>query len=203
MRTKLLCISFFAFTFLSLAQVGIDTENPQETLHVAGTVRIDDTTTYSNAANTVSAFDEDGNISKVSVGDNLDLSNGVLSAANTKITYQTITLTNGTVNSFNNQFDLNGANSDKVVFILTCAQGNNCNNPTLNSIPGGTDGRRLTLMGDANFNLVIQTVGNVTSGNANSIYLRGSGGLNLSQESFIELFYDGSINRWRVLAYRT
>ena len=69
---KLLCISIFVglSTLHLSAQVGINTTNPQETLHVVGTARIETTNQTGVTTTKISGLDNSGTIREINIGSN-------------------------------------------------------------------------------------------------------------------------------------
>jgi len=114
---------FLLVGFKCFPQVGVGTNNPQETLHVNGTVRIDNTT--SNNLNSIDLLGLDTNrtLNKIEVGQNLLLSNGILSAPSSPTggtSYGIAIISDNFANQtlHNYDLDLDGDNLNKTVFIL-------------------------------------------------------------------------------------
>ena len=76
------CLLFFLQANFIIAQVGINTTTSQETLHVAGTVRVESTDQPTILTDKLFGLNPDGTLREVIVGTNLSLKNNVLSARN-------------------------------------------------------------------------------------------------------------------------
>lgn len=183
---------------LALSQVGINTTNPLETLHVNGTVRIDNVT--STTATQLIGAGSSGTINNVVVGTNLELSGGTLSAfgsANFGIT--SVAITDGPVNEQFHNVDLgvNGANQDKTVFRLTGRTASY----RFTGIAGGTDGRHIILLNipTSNFRLENEDASSIA---ANRIITLSGGFESTSGQGSAELVYDGTLQRWLLISLR-
>lgn len=203
MRKKYLLKSFillFMFSgLISNAQVGIGTTNPQETLHVAGTLRVTNTnnvTTTSKLAGTCGQ----GTFADVIVGSNLLLSGNVLSAAdsdNSKYRIATVAMPTTFSNQVFDNLDLqlNGTNAGVVVFRFI-GSGHNF---SISGIQGGTDGRHVILYNASAVNMKINHLS--SSVPANTIDTIGSS-TSTSGIGTVEMVYDGAASEWIVIAIR-
>jgi len=176
-RIILPIIALFAYSNILIAQVGIGTTDPQATLHVAGTLQVDDTNPGS--AVKLTGIDASGVISEISFGSNINLTAGVLSTSGGSgdHTKETIALIDETFNDDEDDFDwdldLGGANDDVTVFIIRRGGGDDKLN--VNSILGGTEGRRIRIINDSNKD--IEFFEDDTNGSSgNNIYIYNSTG---------------------------
>ena len=183
---------------LIIAQVGIGTTNPQETLHVVGSLRVENTTT--NTATKIMGTDGNGTLNGVNVGANLQLAGGTLEATGSnKYFVNTETfITSSAGHRFHNvDLDLIGANQDIVVFRLSGMT----HNFEFTGITGGTDGKHIILLNVTanNFKLTDESTGSLA---ANRIITLAGGFEATSGIGVAELVYDGTINRWIIINFR-
>ncbi|PKA83665.1 hypothetical protein ATE92_1830 [Ulvibacter sp. MAR_2010_11] len=75
---KLLAPAFMLLSIIGFGQVGIGTTNPQETLHINGTLRVTNTSAPTVTSTKISGFDSNGTLREVSLGSRLVLTNNVL-----------------------------------------------------------------------------------------------------------------------------
>lgn len=198
---KLLYI--FAITpFFLFSQVGINTTNPQETLHVEGTMCITETST--KVPTRIAGMDANGTVAGITVGANLQLTGNVLSANAVSASSPTIYLvaniaipTGPPGEQMNDlELDLSGANVDKVVFRLT----GRTNNYKITGISGGTDGRHIVLYNveTVNLTLVAESTDSLPVNRletlANNVATSGKG--------TAEFVYDGTSQRWILIGFR-
>ena len=199
-RISVLALIFVQYNF---AQVGIGTTNPQATLHVEGNLRI------TNTANTAVAKDligvgNQGDVTKITVGDGLSLTGNVLSTTTTTssstalykvadipiITTAPNQVTDGIF------LDLSGVNKDVVIFRIT----GTTHNYSISGIAGGVDGRHIILYNPNNVNLKINSMSSVNL--LNAIDTLGSS-TQTNGVGTIELVYDGTTNKWLVINIRS
>lgn len=192
-------IALFAYANSLTAQVGIGTTNPQATLHVKGDLKIEPTVAAGNAVN-LSGLDTNGLLTDVTLGANLTLSAGTLSATGGggDHTKEKIVLTDESFAIKNNwNLGLTGANSDVTVFIIRKQGGGNT--LTINGIADGTDGRRIRIINDSNKDIVFNED---TGGNAgNKIYIYTTN-TTLNNYGSCELIYSTAIStdgHWNIV----
>ncbi len=180
------------------AQVGIGTTEPLETLHVNGTVRIENLSV--DESTKIAGFDSKGTVSEVGVGDNLTLTNGTLhSNGSTKYfvsTYLTPTLYSNF--EFNNvDLQLGTVNKNVVVFRLS----GSLHNYAFTGISGGTDGKHIILLNISanNFKIINESSSSLPE---NRISTLTGGFEQTSGEGLVELVYDGVSQRWIILSFR-
>lgn len=192
---------FFCNTSLK-AQVGVNTTNPTETLDVNGTTALRDLTANAATTTRLVGADNNGVIGGVEVGNNLELTGGVLNANIGATRYLPVIITRPFfTNTFNNlDLDINGANFDRTLFIL---RGNNNNGQasttTFTGLAGGTDGRLIVIRADRqNFNIFIENQSpnslpenrfQFTENPGQSENVNGFG-------SFTFVYVAGTVNRW-------
>jgi hypothetical protein len=191
--------AFILGSFSLFSQVGVNTTDPQETLHINGTLRIEKT----DSSPAVSLFggDANGTINEVIVGNNLNLTAGTLNAANGSDSYG-ITSESFTTSAPNTEFDnvdlgLSGTNSGEVVIRLT---GPN-DSYFFTGLKGGVDGRHVVLLNYTSQNFGVRDDSS-SSEPENRILTLGSSSENTSGTGAIELVYDGTLQRWIVLNIR-
>jgi hypothetical protein len=201
MKLSMYLIILFSIS-ICFAQVGIGTTNPKETLHINGTVRIENTTSNIVNATSLTGFDTNGTINKVQVGQNLSLSNGILTAKmpTGPTTYGVATITDNFANQtlHNYDLDLDGVNSDKTVFILRQTAGMSAQPTTISGLSGGTNGRVIILKSDTN-NLNISIQNQSTSSNPENRFMINESTRGVNAFGSITLIYVGSMARWQIL----
>ena len=181
------------------AQVGVNTTDPQETLHVNGSLRVE--LTKMSEAVSLYGGDANGTMNEVVVGNNLSLTSGTLNATGGSddfgISSQTF-FTSGPNTEFDNvDLDLQGGNQSKVVIRLTGAT----DSYFFTGITGGIDGRHVILLNYTSNNFGVRN-NDTGSDPENRILTLGSSSEDTSGTGAIELVYDGSLQRWIVLNVR-
>jgi len=207
MKISFLTLVLFFISLISYSQVGIGTTNPLATLHVSGTLRIDNSTSTKNNSIHLSGLDVNGVINQVDIGSNLSLVNGVLNATGGSggsgtfysVTTINVATSNGYVTIQETASGINSFNLDKTVFMINPIGGGNVN---IGKIKGGTDGRHIYLYGMSANTVMLQTESNVGGGNSNSIFAKGITQFTINQDGMIELVYVGALSRWIVLGFR-
>jgi hypothetical protein len=192
------CVVFMPFSQMGLAQVGIGTTSPQSTLHVEGTMRVtntNNTTTVTKLTGTCAQ----GIVADIKVGKGLSLSSNELASSVNTAFYgvASITMTTPVSNfAFDNlNLNLAGANSDVVIFRFTGSTANF----SIKGIAGGTTGRHVILYNSSPVNMKIEHL--LSSTSANSIDTIGTS-TSTSGIGTVEMVYDGSIQKWIVIAIR-
>jgi len=200
---KHLIYIFSLLPFFLFSQIGINTNTPQETLHVVGTLCVTDTS--KKIPLKMSGLDVNGTLTDVIIGENLQLTGSVLSANTSATTSSPTTYLSATINlptgSPGDEFDdldisLSTLNANKVLIRL---EGRSFNYK-ITGISGGTDGRHLILFNvDAvNMNLNDEDAGSLPQNRvitlANNLLTSGQG--------TAELVYDGALQRWVLIAFR-
>jgi len=195
--------SFITLCFLlilrvSNAQTGVETNLPQETLHVNGTVRIDALNSNNLNADRLLGVDINNTLQEVIVGDNLRLRTGELNANGATIYNIAFIDDNYADNTFNDlDLDLTGANENITVFVLN-EIGLNQGQFRITGIKGGTNGRIIVLkLLQENTNLVLvdeNDDGGTDSAPENRLRIRNS--LNVSNFGSFTLSYSEEFQRW-------
>ena len=197
-------LTFLFIPCITLAQVGIGTTTPEETLHVEGTMRITNTKTTIPAK--IGGLNDSGTVNEIIVGDNLSLDGNRLNAiipntTNSGASTYGITTINMPNNSVNEKFDnldlgLNSTNSDKILFKL---EGRTANY-RITGIAGGTDGRKIILVNISTSNLRFMDE-NSNSQAANRLTIL-SNNIATSGQGTAEFIYDGGLQRWILVKFR-
>ena len=118
--TALLC----SFTVIGFAQVGVNTTEPEESLHVAGTLRVENTGTVTTTK--ILGRDDKGTVGTINVGEHISITNNTLISSGSSdygiVNYPVSASTPGT--QFHNiDLDLDADNLYKVGLInQTCAR---------------------------------------------------------------------------------
>lgn len=191
---------FIVLPLFVFSQVGINTTNPQETLHVEGTLCVSNTTTVT--PNKLSGTNTDGVLTDVIVGNNLDLTGNVLSAdvrgGSAFYLVATIPVPDGPPGEqlHNFDIDLSGANADKVVFRLVGRTANY----KITGIAGGTDGRHIVLFNVSLSNLTL--VAESTASLPQNRMITLANNVATSGQGTAELVYDGTLQRWILIGFR-
>lgn len=191
-------VGIILFLFLiesSFAQVGINTTNPQEMLHVNGKVRIDDVA--GRTSTSVLGVTSDGTLNKINVAGALEIHNNTIVASGTGyysvVDFAIVTPTPNT--RFDDiDLDLDGVNAYKTIVRFT----GQSKNFEITGIQGGVEGRHVILLNGVNTNMGI--VNNSSqSQSVNKILAYGSS-TSTSGQGAIELVYDGT--NWIVISIR-
>tara|TARA_R110000824_G_scaffold15193_10_gene64100 strand:+ start:811 stop:1407 length:597 start_codon:yes stop_codon:yes gene_type:complete len=183
-------------SFTTYSQVGINTIDPQEALHVNGKVRVDDVT--GNTSISVLGIDANGTLNTIDVGGSLEIHNNTIvgsgSGYYSVVDIPIITPIPNT--SFNNlDLGLGSGNEYKTVIRFT-GQTKSFN---VTGIIGGIAGRHIILLNPTNVNMGLEDESN-RSTSTNRIHTYGSGTESTSGQGAVELFYDGT--RWILLNLR-
>lgn len=196
-------LSVFLLFVLSpiFSQVGVNTNNPQETLHVNGTARVTNTENVTTSTKML-GVDSRGTMTNITVGNNLQLNNNVLTA-NVVVAdiskYKLATFsvpTTSTNQNFDLDLDLNGINIDKVIFRLTATH-----NFSVRSLIGGSEGRHVILYNASNVNMSIIDDYCPVGPCINTIDTIGTS-TSTSGVGTVELVYDSIASKWIVINIR-
>ena len=153
------CLSFIGFS--AIAQVGINTTSPTETLDVNGTVRV---RTMADIPPSLTGGDKflyikpDGTLGKVGFGQAVVTTNGEIevnsggSSSVSEVT--TVDLPNNTSRIDNLDLDLGGSNATANVFIFEGAN----RNIEIRGIIGGTEGRRIYIVNNTGQDIRLRKV---------------------------------------------
>ena len=194
-------------TYSLKAQVGIGTTSPQETLHVAGTLRV--TNTISGAATSILGIDANGTFQQITLGTNLTLTGSVLNATggggssvSSVVSFGFADIDVSSISNNSNVDDLDlqigpGETNEEIVFFRLNGSGNN--NFNLQGIANGTDGRHIYLL--------FRNTGNINvRNNQGGIVVNRFDNLQSTQNTngdgaLIELVYDATISRWLIIDF--
>ena len=197
--SKLACVVFMLLSQMSFfAQVGIGTTTPLSTLHVEGTMRVSNTNNTTTTTKLTGSCGQ-GIMADVKIGKGLSLSANELTS-NVNTAFYGVASVSMITPSANYTFDnvnlnLAGANSDVVIFRFN----GSTSNFSVAGIAGGTTGRHVILYNSSPVNMKIEHMASSTA--ANSIDTIGTS-TSTSGIGTIEMVYDGSIQKWIVIAIR-
>ncbi len=190
---KLLTNVFLFASFSIFAQVGIGTTDPQETLHVNGTLRITNTDQGTVTSSKLGGLNEDGTFREVEIGGNLKLKNNVLSIKNTTDhSFGSIILpvkTNHDVDLLIGDGELNEDKSIIRIYNLLLGESK------LTGIKAGYDGQSVWLY-PQDGKLKLQANDN-NSLSVNQIESNNKSGA--KQYGMINIVYDGTRQKWIIM----
>ena len=161
-------------------------------------MRVSNTTTKTPSK--LSGTDTNGVLTDVVVGTNLQLTGNVLNVSGSGFYFvATKSIAGGIPNQLYNNLDLDllGANIDKTLFRLT----DRTANYTLTGIAGGTNGRHIVLfnVSSSNFKLEDEDTNSLA---INRMITLSGGAIATSGQGTAELVYDGTLQRWVIIALR-
>ncbi len=203
----ILCLILFQYGYAQNAGpthtkgVGINTTDPQETLHVNGKIRVTDTDLdVDRTMVSVIGIDDEGTLNKINVGNGLVIvnNNTIISAGSGYYSLKEHTLVTNSPNTQFNNLDvgLAGDYSYKTVIRFT----GQTNSFQISGITGGFAGKHVILVNPSasNMKLLNNSNGSIAE---NRILSYGPGPAEtLSGQGAIELVYDGY--QWIVLNVR-
>lgn len=190
-------VVLLAFT-PTIGQVGINTTSPQETLHVNGKLRIDDTDGRSSV--TVIGADATGTLNKIDVAGALEIHNNTLIASGTGYySVVDIPISTPTPNTRIDDIDLGLASTNEYKTVIRFTGQTQAFD--ISGIQAGIEGRHIILLNSVpNVNMgVIDEANQSLPGNRILTYGSGQGEATSGQGA-IELVYDGT--RWIVINFR-
>jgi hypothetical protein len=197
MSKIILTVFILLVSIPTFGQVGINTTDPQETLHVNGKIRIDDA--VGRSAVSVLGVDASGTLNKMDIAGALEINNNTIIASGTGY-YSVVNigintpLPNTRLDNIN--LGLVGANTYKTVIRFT----GQTQSFDISGIQGGIEGRHIILLNAQNVNMGVLNNSNQSLA-LNRILTYGSGPSEAtSGQGAIELVYDGT--RWIVLNLR-
>jgi hypothetical protein len=191
----LLFVSGFGFS-----QVGVGTTNPQETLHVNGTLRV--TNTNHGSVNTIKigGLDENGTYREIIVGTNLSLKNNVLSATSApNYNFGSITLTPN--NNHNVDLLLEPGEANHGVNIIRVYGSGNTTSRKITGIKAGVDGQVIWLYPQHPMADLDLMPNNTNSFPANRILSADKMTPKTDKNEMIKLIYDAQRSRWVVMSW--
>ena len=181
-----------------LAQVGINTTTPSETLHVNGTFRVENVN--STVSTKLIGSDDNGVMNNLQLGTNLSVTSGELNAFGSS-SYGIVDSAIPTGPS-NEEFDdvdlqVNGTHRDKTIFNLT----GRTSNYIFTGIAGGTDGRHILLINIPSVNFRINNE-DTSSLQENRVITLSGNFVATSGQGTAELVYNGTLQRWILVNFR-
>ena len=203
-----------AFTFGSSAQVGINTDSPQETLDVNGTVRISEIRNIESTENiTLTGITGANTLSRSGNGGNIVILNNELNTApvTRELGYLDLglepidTYVNGIpqINKLQLKIGQTEENVD-ATFITVFGYSTKY---LLSGIDNGTEGRRVTLFFENDSNNIKMLENDSSAIPKDRILTLANSSISTSGEGFIELVYDDDagndgLGRWLVIKFR-
>jgi len=197
---------FFATT--TIAQIGIGTTDPQETLHIVGTLRVENTSPLT-ASNKLTGLDSNGTLREISLNGDLSITNNVLSIDGTTddfiIKEITINNSSGDINNLNLKLRNNQANRFADMILITPTNNNDVKITGIKN--SGIDGQHVYLFFKLNSDKRLELKEETGSSSSNRfLRIYGSGHEHDKMEvkgyGVVELVYSTSFNRWIILSTR-
>ena len=200
----ILCLLLFA-PFTTYAQVGINTIDPQEALHVNGKIRVTDTDVDVNRTMvSIIGIDDEGTLNKINLSVDFVITNNTITTSGTT-SYSVLDVDLG-------EYELNGEYTpgyDIVDFDLGIDNINAQETVIrflgqteafdISGIQGGVAGRHLILLNSSSYAMGVIDESNDSIA-ANRILTYGSNTASTEGQGAIELVYDGT--RWILINIR-
>ena len=187
-------IAFLLFISQIYCQVGINTTDPSETLHVNGTLRV--TTTDQAGITTVvlGGMDADGVYREIVVGKNLTLENNVFKA---KYDYEFGAISIGSITSSNNVDLLIGSGQTNYEKDIMRINASSSTNRTITGFVAGYDGQHVWIYPQSGqvelgINSTSSSVGNRIESNVQAFVL---------QYEMAHIVYDGTLSKWVIMEH--
>jgi hypothetical protein len=194
-------ITLFLFSTITYSQVGIGTTDPQETLHVEGTLRITNTNQGSVDAIKIGGIDENGTYREITIGENIALKENVLSATSApRYTFGSITLPSGRDHHNVDLLLEPGEANHGVNIIRVFASNNTHDKPRFSGIKAGVDGQVIWLYPQPDLDELELRKDHNGSLEVNRILESDKMKAKTDDNEMIKLIYDGYRQRW-VLMY--
>lgn len=199
MKSLLLSLGLLLSSFFVTAQVGINTTDPTTTLDVNGSVRVRalseevENGEYEFLAEKIVGIDANGNMTPVTLGDNVYLENNQIKAISNRAAIGDITAIGiSVVNNLNLVIWPGEPNDDKSVIRIQSLLGD----IDITGIAAGNDGQVITLYPvDGRIRLFSFSILSLP---ANQI-ANQSGSIIIEQYDMVKLMYDGTINKWVIM----
>ena len=195
MSNIILTVFILLVSLPTIGQVGINTSNPQETLHVNGKIRVDDAD--GRSAVSVLGVDATGTLNKMNVAGALEVHNNTIVASGTGY-YSVVNIgiiTPGPNTRIDNiDLALDAANTYKTVIRFT----GQTQSFDLTGIQGGVEGRHIILLNSQNVGMGV--INNSNQSLPLNRFLTYGSTATTSGQGAIELVYDGT--RWIVISIR-
>ena len=178
----------------AVAQVGINTTSPQETLHVAGTARIETTNQGTVTTTKLSGLNAAGTIREVAIGTNLKLFSNVLSAkSNFDHSFGSVSYIVKTNHNVDLLLDSGETNEGKSIIRINNTSGDT----EITGIKDGYNGQHIWLYAQsAKVTLKPNDAGSLA---VNRIEANAKVGA--VAWGMIELVYDGTRNLWIIMQH--
>jgi hypothetical protein len=206
MKTRLVFFAIFSIiSFTALSQVGIGTSNPQATLDVNGTVRINQLPVGTTNEISLTGTASTRSLNRTDLGANLIIIDNSLDTAPVSGTvgdFNLGPLSGGTINNLDLGLGVSGINS-RATFIRVYGYLISAN---IAGITGGVNGRHVSLYFSETAGVSILE-NSLVAQPQNRILTAATSQLSISGEGFIDLVYDddaGSdgLGRWIVIKFR-
>lgn len=191
---KILLHSLLLLTTISIsAQVGINNIDPQETLHVTGTVRIETTDQATVTTDKIFGLDGDGTLREIAVGSNLILQDNILYAKSANDhSFGSITLTQEDNDNVDLLLDPGEFNFGKSIIRVF----NTEDDTVIEGITDGYDGQHIWVYAQSGR---LGFAANVSTIPANQIENNNKKGTDIW--GIIELVYDGTRAKWIIMQH--
>lgn len=205
MKHKYIIYTFLFIQLSAFAQVGIGTTEPEEMLHVVGTVRVEGTSP-DDAIELIGA-DDAGNLTSLIFSSKIRLTKNKLqltTGTTYEIGYKSLkTLTQGSGNNFkldNLNLDLadGQANDGKTVIIVDGID----KNIEISGISGGSNGMHIFIYANTSNKITFHDLTTTTgqrSAAANRLNIQAANEV-ISGGGVIEFIYDGPTQKWILLS---
>jgi len=203
MRTILLLIGCFVF-HVSLAQIGIGTNAPQEELHVEGDLIVEGYSLVDNSTSLIGA-DNLGNLTVLNLENNLTLENNKLELSRSiyyslgDMDLSSLITTGGNLaHSIDLQLGVGETNEGDVVINIVSLP----SNIKITGIQDGRDGQHLFLYNSVSNNIVFldetdpKSLGSLPENRMKVL----AGSETLAGEGSVEFIYDGVFQRWILIS---
>lgn len=189
-----LSLLLLVFSIPLVAQVGINNTDPQETLHVTGTVRIETTDQATVTTDKLFGLDSNGTLREIAVGTNLILNNNTLYAkSGFDHAFGSVSFILRNQNNVDLLLDPGEANFGKSIIRIF----NSDPDTVITGISGGYDGQHIWIYAQS---------GRVTFTDNSLLSLAGNriernDKMGAKQWAMIELVYDGTRAKWIVMIH--
>ncbi len=200
---KLLLILTFIISPIIRAQVGIGTTNPQETLHVVGSVRVENSPLTTSAVALVGA-DDKGTLTTLNIQNTLTINNGKVNVQGNVLYGIGTKDLSGTVydGNFIHNLKLNLGPGESNEGMSVVKVYNLPANGKLTGIQDGVDGLHLFFynVGTGNIQFMDESDINSAGSLAENRIKVLAGSETISGQGCVELLYDGTSQRWLFLS---
>ena len=202
-RLSILNIILFCFIYASTkAQIGIGTTQPQETLHIEGTLIVEGSDN-TNSTTALIGADENGTLTSLNIDSSLTINNNTLNVTGSYLyeighfDMSTVPIVSGEIADLDLNLAVGEENEGKTIIYLN----NLMANVKLTGIKDGVDGLHLFLYNTNARN--IQFLDETTFSNTSSLENRVKVLMNnetISGLGCVELLYDGDSQKWLFLS---